>query len=88
VCTAEPTGRRSIVKPGDALPLTLDSAVKSLRQLDVSTYLDTPDSPVTLKVGMQALPDGTRHAESVVLGMPASQIEVRITNSSYQKLAP
>ena len=76
------------VKPGDALSLTFDSAVKSLRQLDVSTYLDTPDSPVTLKVGMQALPDGTRHAESVVLGMPASQIEVRITNSSYQKLAP
>jgi hypothetical protein len=24
----------------------------------------------------------------VVLGMPASQVEVRITNSNYQKLAP
>jgi len=76
------------VKPGDALSLTFDSAVKSLRQLDVSTYLETPDSPVTLKVGMQALPDGTRYAGSVVLGMPARQIEVRITNSNYQKLAP
>ena len=75
------------VKPGDALSLTFDSAVKSLRQLDVSTYLETPDSPVTLKVGMQALPDGTRYAGSVVLGMPARQIEVRITNSNYQKLA-
>jgi len=76
------------VKPGDALSLTFDTAVKSLRQIDVSTYLDTPESPVTLKVAMQALPDGTRHAGSVVLGMPARQIEVRITNSSYQKLAP
>jgi hypothetical protein len=75
------------VKPGDALSLTFDSAVKSLRQLDVSTYLDTPESPVTLKVAMQSLPDGTRHAGSVVLGMPARQIEVRITNSNYQKLA-
>jgi hypothetical protein len=37
--------------------------------------------------GMQALPDGPRDAGNVVLGMPASQIEVRITNSSYQKLA-
>jgi len=45
-------------------------------------------NPVTLRVGMQSLPDGTRHPGSVVLGMPASQIEVRITNSSYQKLAP
>jgi hypothetical protein len=75
------------VKPGDALSLMFDSAMKSLRQLDVSTYLDTPDSPVTLRVAMQALPDGPRHAGSIVLGMPARQIEVRITNSSYQRLA-
>ena len=54
----------------------------------MSTHLDTPESPVTLKVAMQALPDGTRYPGSVALGMPARQIEVRITNSSYQKLAP
>ena len=75
------------VKPGDSLSLTFDSAVKSLRQLDVSTYLDTPDSPVTLSVGLQSLPGGPNYPGSVVLGMPASQIEVRITNSNYQKLA-
>ena len=75
------------VKPGDALALTFDTAVKALRQIDVTTYLDTPESPVTLRVVMQSLPDGTRHPGSVVLGMPARQIEVRITNSSYQKLA-
>ena len=76
------------VKAGDALSLTFDSAVKSLRQLDVSTYLDTPESPVTLSVGLQALPGGPNYPGSVVLGMPARQIEVRITNSNYQKLAP
>jgi hypothetical protein len=76
------------VKPGDALSLTFDSTVKALRQLDVATYLDTPESPVTLGVAMQSLPDGTRYPGSVVLGMPASQVEVRITNSNYQKLAP
>ena len=75
------------LKPGDALSLTFDSAVKSLRQLDVSTCLDSPESPVTLRVAMHSLPDGTRYPGSVVLGMPARQIEVRITNSSYQKLA-
>jgi hypothetical protein len=77
----------TVRQPGDALSLTFDSAVKSLRQLDVSTYLDTPESPVTLKVAMQSLPDGTRYPGSVVLGMPARQIEVRITNSNYQRLA-
>jgi hypothetical protein len=76
------------VKPNDSLALTFESAVKSLRQMDVATYLDDPQSPVTLRVSLQSLPDGTSYPGSVVLGIPASQIQVRITNSSYQKLAP
>jgi hypothetical protein len=76
------------MKPGDSLALTFDTAVKSLRQIDVATYLDSPQSPVTLRVALQSLPDGPRYPGSVVLGMPASKIEVRITNSNYQKLAP
>jgi len=74
-------------KAGDSLALTFDSAVKALRQIDVASYLDDPKSPVTFRVGMQALPDGTSCPGSVVLGIPASQVEVRITNSNYQKLA-
>ena len=74
-------------KPGDSLALTFDSAVKALRQIDVASYLDDPQSRVTFRVAMQGLPDGTSHPGSVVLGIPASQIEVRITNSNYQKLA-
>jgi hypothetical protein len=70
-----------------ALTLAVTAPAGAQDLLDVSSYLDTPDSPVTLNVGMQSLPDGTRCAGSVVLGMPARQIEVRITNSSYQKLA-
>jgi hypothetical protein len=76
------------VKPNDSLALTFESAVKSLRQMDVATYLDDPQSPVTLRVSLQSLPDGTSYPGSVVLGIPASQIQVRITNSSYQRLAP
>lgn len=74
-------------KGGDSLTLVFESAVKVLRQLSVSSYLDDPQSPVTLEVGLQALPDGTSYPGSVVLRMPASQLEVRVTNSSYQKLA-
>ena len=74
-------------KSGDSLGLTFDSTVKALRQIDVATYLDDPKSPVTLRVGMQSLPDGTHYPGSVALAIPASQIEVRITNSNYQRLA-
>ena len=74
-------------KAGDALTLTFESAVKTLRQLEVNTWLDKPDNPVTLKVTMQALPDGTSHPGNVTLSIPSSKIEVRITKSNYQKLA-
>jgi hypothetical protein len=76
------------VKPGDALSLTFDTAVKSLSQLDVATYLDTPQDAVTFRVRFQALPGGPRYPGSVVLGIPGRQIEVRVTNSNYQRLAP
>ena len=74
-------------KTGDALTLTFESAVKTLRQLEVNTWLDKPDNPVNLKVTMQALPDGTSYPGNVILSIPSSKIEVRITKSNYQKLA-
>ena len=85
-------GRASLKFPGyvkanDALTLTFDTAVKSLQQIDVTTWLDEPDNVVTFKVAMAALPDGTSHPETVVLGIPKSKVEVRITKSNYQKLA-
>jgi hypothetical protein len=76
------------VKSGDALTLTFESAVKTLRQIDVATWLDQPSDAVTFRTTMDALPDGTSHPATVVLGIPGRQIEVRITKSNYQKIAP
>ena len=76
------------LKAGDSLTLTFESAVKTLRQVDVATWLDDPSKPVTLNVAMQSLPDGTSYPGAVTLSIPASQIEVRIANSNYQKIAP
>ncbi len=75
-------------KAGDSLVLTLDPAARGLKRVDVDTWLDSPDEKVTLGVDMQSLPDGTSAAGTVVLAIPASKIQVRITNSDYQKLAP
>ncbi len=49
--------------------------------------MDQPSDKVALKVQMQSLPDGTDYAGNIVLSIPSSNIEVRITNSNYQKLA-
>jgi hypothetical protein len=75
------------VKPSDSLTLTFESAVKTLQQIDVKTWLDEPENAVTFTVSMQALPDGTSYPGSVVLGIPKKNVEVRITKSNYQKLA-
>ena len=85
-------GRASLKFPGyvkanDALTLTFDTEVKSLQQIAVNTWQDDPENAVTLTVKMDALPDGTSHPATVVLGMPKQNIEVRITKSNYQKLA-
>ncbi len=74
------------LKKGDALTLTFEKAVKTLRQIAVTTWLDKPDEPVSLKVTMASLPDGASHPGSIVLTIPSSKLEVRITNSNYQKL--
>jgi len=74
-------------KAGDALSLTFDTAVKSLRHIKVATWLDKPDETVSFDVTMQSLPDGTNYPGSIVLSIPSSKVEVRITKSNYQKLA-
>ena len=74
-------------KAGDALTLTFDTAVKALRQITVLTWLEKPDEPVTLNVTMQSLPNGTNYPGSIVLSIPSSKLEVRITKSNYQQLA-
>ncbi len=74
-------------KAGDALTLTFEKEVKTLHQIDVTTWLEAPDKPVTLRVMMQALPDGTSYPGEIVLTIPGSALEVHITRSNYQRLA-
>ena len=77
----------SYAKANDALDADVRLEGEGIQQIDVQTWLDKPDNAVTLKVTMNALPDGVSYPAAVVLGMPKSKIEVRITKSNYQKLA-
>ena len=74
-------------KAGDALTITFDAAVTALRQINVATWLEKPEEAVTLNVTMQSLPDGLSYPGAIVLSIPSSKIDVRITKSNYQKLA-
>jgi len=75
------------VKKGDALTLTFDSNVNALRQIEVNTWLDEPDSAVNLKVTMQAMAGGISYPGRIVVTLVKRQLEVTIIKSSYQKIA-
>jgi hypothetical protein len=75
------------VKSGDALTVTFDKAITALQQIDVKTYLEKPEEPATLRVTMQALPNGISFPGSIVLKIVDRKLEVRVTKSNYQKLA-
>jgi hypothetical protein len=65
----------------------MDPESKSIRRIEVDTWLHKPDEKVTLSVTFQSLPDGTNYAAQTVLSIPGDKIEVRVENGNYQKLA-
>jgi hypothetical protein len=78
---------KNYVKQGDSMSFQFDSATRSLTTVNVNSYLDDPNGPVTLQVTFQSLPDGTNYAANTVLNAAAKNIQVNVTNSNYQKLA-
>jgi hypothetical protein len=75
------------LKPGDVLSIDLDPAANRLLGLNVSSYVETPDEPVTLAVQMVTLPDGALYAGKTTLDAKAKNIQVVITNSGHKPLA-
>jgi hypothetical protein len=77
---------RDYAKAGDTVSLAFDTASKKIQGYDVKTYLDAPEDAVTLKVVFETLPDGTNHVAQSVLDATVKQIQIRTTNSAYNKL--
>ncbi len=73
-------------KAGDTVSLTFDATSQKIRSYNVNTYLDAPNDVVTLKVVFDNLPDGTNYVAQSVLNATAKQIQIRTTNSGYNKL--
>ena len=72
--------------PGDSMTIGFDTAAKKIRTLNVHSYLDTPQQPVTLLVEFSSLPDGTNYPLRTTLGAQAKQINVVNTNTNYRKM--
>jgi len=57
-----------------------------MQTIDVSTWMGSPDKPVTLVVQMQQLPDGTNYPQLSTLTIPSSNLQVMVNNSDFQKV--
>ncbi len=80
---------KNYVKAGDSLAIGLDSSAKTMRSVQVSSYVEKPkDDDVTLNVTFANLEDGTSYPQKTVLVVAAKKIEVTVTNSGYKKGAP
>ena len=77
---------KNYLKPGDSLDIGLDSTAKTMRSIQVSSYVEKPkDDDVTLNVTFANLPDGTSYPQTSVLNVTAKKIQVTVTNSGYKK---
>jgi len=72
--------------PGDSLTLTMNLEPRVMQTIDVSTWMGSPDKPVTLVVQMQQLPDGTNYPQLSTLTIPSKNIQVMVNNSDFQKV--
>jgi hypothetical protein len=63
------------------------SVAANQQALRTYTWLQKPEEPATLRVIMQSMSNGISFPGSIVLSIPASKLDVRITKSNYQQLA-
>jgi hypothetical protein len=75
------------LKPADSLTIDLNPKTSALVGLNVNSYLDTPDDPVTLAVQMNTLPDGALYAAKTTLDAKAKNITVVIQNSGHKPVS-
>jgi hypothetical protein len=92
VAVTQPSGSVHVaiseyLQQGDSLTLDMNPTSNALLGLDVNTYLDTPNEPVTLAVTMSTLPDGALYAAETTLDAKAKDITVVIQNSGYKPAA-
>ena len=73
-------------RAGDQMTLLFDTATKKIRHVDISSALENKD-PVTMKVEFQALPDGTNYTAVTTVDAPAKEIQVKMEQINFQKVA-
>ncbi|MBI1357499.1 MAG: hypothetical protein GC160_24420 [Acidobacteria bacterium] len=71
----------NLVKPGDALTLTIDPQTKKPLQARIETNLD--GDPVSVVADYRVLPNGPSYVARTVIQAPEKQMQIKIENFDY-----
>ncbi len=76
---------RDYLKAGDTLSVSIEAPTSRLLGVSVSSYLDSPDDPVSLEARMGVLPDGTLFTDKTTLNAPARDLTIIIENTGHRR---
>jgi len=72
---------------GDSFVFTYDPVSKVLLRASIASNLGSPKDPVALEAVFETLPDGVNHLGSATLNAKKRNVQVKLWNEMYQKLA-
>jgi hypothetical protein len=72
--------------PGDVFSITLNIQTNRLLGINVSTYMGSPSTPVSMVAQMGTLMDGATYTARTELSLPSSNLEVDVVNTGYRKM--
>jgi hypothetical protein len=78
---------KSYFQEEDSLVFAYDPASKALVRIDIVSTLGSAKDPVKVQAVFETLPDGVNRLVSVSLLAKARNVEVRLRNANYTKVA-
>lgn len=77
---------RDYEQPGDSLGITLDLAANRVLGVNITSWVDTPATPVSMTSSMGTLVDGTTYTARTELVIPSEKLVVTVVNTGYRKM--
>jgi hypothetical protein len=74
------------IKQGDKVTFVFDQQQKSLRSINVNSYLQDPKDKATISVEFAQVPNGPTHASTVIVNGESKQLTITMRNSDYQPI--
>ena len=77
---------QNYVKRGDSVTIIYGQPQRSVRSIQISSYLNDPSDSVTITAQFAQLPNGPNHLYDLLVNGTSKELTVEIQNSNYQHM--